>query len=630
MLDYRERKELRDYLEEQRLNRRLIVVRVLFALLFAACLAGFWYLQVVEGEQYRMQADSNRLRQEVIHPLRGNMFDRFGRPLVANRTAFSVVLNREQLEDPEGVTGEVAPLLGVEQPSLMERIQRYSKRPSFEPALLKQDVDLREIAALEARKYEIPAITVRTEARRYYPEGNSLAHVVGYVGEATEAQLAANPAMRLGDLIGKTGLEMSYDTVLRGEPGEQLVEVNSIGRPLGPVFVRTPPRPGQDLYLTLDIDLQNRMVEAFGDEVGAAVFLDPRNGEILALGSFPSFDPNMFVSEFSPEEWDSINSDLRHPMQNRALSSKYSPGSTFKLLVGLAALEAGVIDENTVINCPGSATFYGRRFGCWKKGGHGPMNLHSAIVHSCNVYFYTVGQRLGIEAIADYAARVGLGSPSGVDIPGERAGTVPSSEWSRRVRGEPWYPGETISVSIGQGPMEVTVLQMANLAAAIANGGPIYRPRIVRPGRGVPVTPEPIHTLALSDKTLTAIRKAMWGVVQETGTGQRARLPNISVLGKTGTVQVFQASAGVDSDDLPKNMRDHAWFVGYAPMEHPEIAFAVFVEHGGHGGTISAPIVRKVLELYFNRDRRPGLGPAPLEPEPGTEPPLVASATRDR
>ncbi len=630
MLDYRDRKELRDYLEERRLNGRLLIVRVLFALLFTACLSGLYYLQVAEGERYAALSDSNRLHRAVIHPLRGNMYDRRRRALVANRTSFNVVIDREKLRDVDSAVRLLAPILDLDEKTLRQRIERYRSRPAFEAAILKEDVDLSEIARLEARRYEIPQISITTEAKRYYPQGPALAHVVGYVGEASEAQLEADPQMQMGDIVGKAGLEKAHDDRLRGQSGEQLVEVNSVGRAIGPVFVGTHPTPGNDLYLTLDMDLQLALVKAFGEEAGAGVFLDPRNGEILAMASLPAFDPNLFASRFTPDEWRAIGGNPLHPMQDRVISSTFSPGSTFKLLIGIAALEEGVADEATAVHCSGGAYFYGRRFGCWKEKGHGLVDFHRAIVQSCNVFFYTIGQRLGIDRIARYAKEIGFGEPTGVDLAGEKGGVVPSPEWKMATRKEPWYAGETISVSIGQGPMLVTALQMADMAACVANGGKIYKPRLVRSGPDVTVTPELIHDVKLSSHTLAVLRSAMWGVVHESGTGVRAGLPDVDVVGKTGTVQVFKASAGVESDKLSKAMRDHAWFVGYAPRENPVIAFAVFVEHGGHGGSISAPIVHDVLQVHFNRDRLPGLVPSPVTPRSTPQPPLVARAEKAR
>jgi penicillin-binding protein 2 len=628
MLDYRERKELRDYLEERRLNRRLILVRVILIVLFLSCLGGTYYLQVVSGERYRVLADHNRLRKEVIRPLRGKMYDRKGKTLVANRTARNVVLDREKPANILKTVNRVAPVLGLTEEMLLDRIGRYDARPSFEPAILAEDVHLEQIAWFEARRDEFPEIAVTTESRRDYLFKSELAHVVGYVGEATDAQLAADPGMTLGDIVGKSGLEKVYDESLRGRRGERLVEVNSIGRPLGELHVTSPPEAGRDIYLSIDRDLQEKLVTAFEDEVGAGVFLDPNNGEILALVSRPAFKPLQFTSRFSPETWNSIINDPLHPLQNRAISSTYSPGSTFKLVVAVAALEEGIINEGTAIRCRGAARFYGRRFGCWKKGGHGAVTVHRALVQSCNVFFYTVGQQLGIERIARYAKEIGFSAATRIDLTGERAGTVPSPEWKERTYGERWYPGETISVAIGQGPIEVTALQMANMAACIANGGPIYRPHVTRAEAGVSHPAEILKKASFSSHTLDVIRRAMWGVVHESGTGGRARLANVEVVGKTGTVQVYKASAGVDADELPKDMRDHSWFVGYAPRDKPEIAFAVFVEHGGHGGTSSAPIVRKVLALRFSPDRRPGLGVTP-SPVPA-DPAVIARATTAR
>jgi penicillin-binding protein 2 len=336
-------------------------------------------------------------------------------------------------------------------------------------------------------------------------------------------------------------------------------------------------------------------VEALGEEVGAGVFMDPRNGEILAVASTPTYDPNIFAGKVSPEAWTAILHDPRRPLHDRAIASFYAPGSTFKVVMAIAGLETGTVSPGTKVTCRGSVNLYGRNFLCWKKGGHGTVSIEKALAHSCNVYFYTLGKNLGIEPIHEYGARFKLGSPTGVDLPGEATGVLPSDAWKRRVHGERWYPGETISVSIGQGLLAVTPVQMATAMSGIATAG-LPKPHLVL-GEGV----EPVD-LGISPEVLRIVRSALEEAVKR-GTGRRAALKEIAVAGKTGTAQVYKHSAGIDSDELPKEERDHAWFVGYAPADDPRIAFAVVVEHGGHGGTSAAPVAREVLEVFFSNKR---------------------------
>jgi penicillin-binding protein 2 len=448
-------------------------------------------------------------------------------------------------------------------------------------------------------------VRVVVEHRRLYEGGTAAAHLIGYVGEISVRQLQSgelNPA-RSGDVVGKSGLERAFQQELAGEPGVRLSAVNASGREIDELPGGTPPRSGAEIRLTVDLALQQTLVKAFDERVGSAVFLDPQSGDILALSSFPDFDPNLFAGRFTREDWERLARDPDHPLQNRAARSQYSAGSTFKLVVAAAALEVGGLDPSRRIFCPGHATFYKRKRRCHFEGGHGWVNLHQALLHSCNVYFYHLGKELGIEPLASYARKLGLGQATGAGLTGEEAGLVPDEAWSRKVRGTPWYPGETISVSIGQGPLLVTPLQMAALAGALGSGGFVPL-RLVHSIDGRPwLGDRSVRPLDLQPRTLDILRRAARGVVQQDGTGRQARLrrhPEIEVAGKTGTVQVVKASAGVDSLELPEDLRDHSWFVGYAPADRPTIAFAVFVEHGGHGGDQAAPIARDVLDVYFD------------------------------
>jgi penicillin-binding protein 2 len=480
-------------------------------------------------------------------------------------------------------------------------------RPLFEPLVVREDVKLAELARIEVRREDFPSAEVRQHVRRHYPERELAAHAVGYVGEVSEAQLVAQgpAALERGEIVGKSGIERAYDEPLRGMRGWMVVSVNSIGRQVGEARVLKQPGHGSPVRVTLDLRMQRALLTALGGETGAGVFMDPRTGDILALVSTPAFDPNLFADGISREAWQALSSDPRRLMHDRAIASFYAPGSTFKVVMAIAGLETGVLSPTDRVYCGGSTVIYGHTRLCWKKGGHGSVDVEQALAHSCNVFFYKLGQELGIERIHEYGKRFGLGSLSGVDVPGEEPGILPSNEWKLAAHREPWYPGDTISVAIGQGLLAVTPIQMARMMSAVANGGKLPTPHLAQDR-------EPhVEDVGISPRTIAIVRKALQMVVDE-GTGQRATAGNFTVAGKTGTAQVFKHSAGIDADKMEKAERDHAWFVGYSPAEDPRVAFAVVVEHGGHGGTSAAPIVRAVLEAMFAEDSET---PA----EPGTD-----------
>ena len=594
-MDYRERWELKEYLIEQRLERRVTLFHAGALLLLLGYLLAFWYLQGVRGEEYAHLAENNRLREIPLLPIRGVIVDRRGEIIASTRPSLRLLWRREDAGDPEEQLRRLETVLSVPFDKLVERLENAASRPDFVPAVLKEDLTLGELAPIEARREWFPSVEFQQTARRTYPAGPAVAHVLGYVGEVSEQELAAStrdaPLYR-GDIVGKTGLERFYDERVRGERGSKFVTVNNLGRQLGEGRPGTLPHNGDDLALTLDLSLQRTLVEALGDETGAGVFMDARTGEILAMVSTPAYDPNAFAGGISPAAWTAIVEDPRRPLHDRAIASFYAPGSTFKVIMAIAGLETGAVSPSTTVTCTGSVNMYGRNFLCWKKGGHGTVSIHKALAHSCNVYFYVLGRNLGIEPIHEYGARFKLGMSSGVDLPGEATGVLPSDAWKRRVHGERWYPGETISVAIGQGLLAITPLQLATMIAGVATGN-LPGPHLVEGQGGEPVN------LGISSETLRIVRAALEEAVAQ-GTGRNAALPDVSVAGKTGTAQVFKHSAGIDADKLPKAERDHALFIGYAPVADPEIAFAVAVEHGGHGGTSAAPIARKVLEVYFN------------------------------
>jgi penicillin-binding protein 2 len=604
-MDYRERWELKEYQSEQRLGRRATLLHVIIVLVLVAFLGVFWYLQIVKGSEFALLAENNRLRRIALPPTRGVVLDRRDEVLASTRPALNLVLVRDGLTDAEGQLKRLEGFLGIPYDTLNSRLQAMRHRPTFEPLVIKEDVQLSDIAKVEARREWFPSVEIEQTALRDYPDGPAIAHAVGYVGEVNESQLAkiADGSLQQGDIVGKTGVEREYDEILRGRRGWRLQTVNSLGRPFGASQPGRDPTDGLPLHLTIDKRLQRKLVEALADEVGSGIFMDPHTGEVLALASTPGYDPNVFTAPVSRTTWTALISDPRHPLNDRAISSFYAPGSTFKVLMSVVGLETGAITPETTVSCSGSAMIYNRRFMCWKKGGHGTVDVHRALVQSCNVFYYLLGRKVGIDAISKYAKMFGIGELSGIDIPGESRGNPPSVEWKQRVHKEQWYPGDTISVSIGQGLLAVTPVQMATMISAVANGGTLVRPHLARD------TKTEATKLPVASGTLALIRDALADVVEE-GTATRAQLGPIHVAGKTGTAQVFKKSVGVDADKQPKDERDHAWFIGYAPAEKPEIAFAIVIEHGGHGGTTAAPVARKVLEVFFE-DRLPPKEPVP-------------------
>lgn len=614
-MDYRERWELKDYLVSRTLERRILLFHASLLLLLGGFLLNFWYLQGVNGDEYAILAENNRMRRIPVKPTRGAIHDKNGLVIASTRPSLGLMLRREGSRDLAAQLEPLAAVLGTTEVELNERLAHMRHRPLFEPLVLHDDVGLRELARIESRREWFPSVEVREVARRHYPEGELVAHVIGYVGQASESELSGSEGLQLGDIVGKSGVERTYDDDLRGDRGWMLVSVNSLGRQMGEARMEREPDHGKELALTLDLRLQRTLYRALGDEAGAGIFIDPRNGEVLALVSTPSFDPNLFADGFTQETWQAIVDDPRRPLHDRAIASFYAPGSTFKVVLAVAGLETGTISTSDRTYCNGGKTFYGRRRLCWKRGGHGWVNLQKALAHSCNVYFYELGQKLGIDKIHEYGAILGLGARTGIDVPGEEPGILPSQAWKQQAHRERWYPGDTISVAIGQGFLAVTPIQMATMISAVANGDHVPTPHLVRPEEG---TVPPRLPVSISPTTLSIVRAALKQAVDE-GTGRAARLGAFSVAGKTGTAQVYKHSAGVDSDKLPKAERDHAWFVGYAPAEEPTIAFAVVVEHGGHGGVLAAPVVRKVLEVFFETDT-------------GTEPPaqVARASTQER
>jgi penicillin-binding protein 2 len=576
------------------------MVALLFVLGF-----GFWNAQIVQFSYYQQRAEQNRVREIPLLAPRGRLYDREHRILADNRPSYNIILIREN--SPHSIE-KTAEMLGsgisMSKEDVLERINRSIKRriPKFRPILLKEDVSVGDIAFVKAHRYELPEISVELQPRRRYVEGELAAHALGYVGEVTEAELGTKEFenFKAGDQIGKTGLEREYNQLLVGKDGFKRVIVNSFGREMGQLEEQ-PYIAGNDVVTTIDLDLQRAAEDLIGDRAGAVVALDPRTGEVLAMVSKPAYDPNLFATRISSIDWNNLINDPRNPMQNRAIQSRFSPGSVFKVFMAAAGLEAGTLNPLRSVYCPGYATFYGHTFACDKHEGHGTISLHKAIVSSCNVFFYNVGNELGISRIHQYATMMGLGRKTGVDLPNEDAGLIPSEAWKQRVYKAKWYAGETISVAIGQGYVSITPIQAAWAMAGLTTGGRLKQPHFVNPEElkkaGLPAGEVLEEDYPIHESTVDIVTTAMWGVVNEDGTGFRAKIEGFDVAGKTGTAQVVGKQANLKGQAY----KDNAWFVGFAPYRNPEIVVAAFVENGGWGAEAAAPVAHAVLETYYRK-----------------------------
>ncbi len=611
-------------------NFRIDLARALVSLGFVILIGTYWYLQFIKGSYYRSLSENNRLRSLPIHAVRGVILDRHGRVLTENEPAFNLLLYRREVRDLPATNRFLASGLGLEADEVDQRLARAKGTREFVPVRLAEDVDPETVATTEAHSPEHPELAIEITEKRRYKDSPRAAHILGYLGEPSPDQIRKEPErFRSGDPVGLAGIEAVYNARLAGTPGERTVVVDSLGREVIEA-AKKGAVAGRSLPLSIDLRLQAIAESYFADKVGAAVALDPNTGEILTLVSSPDFDPNAFVGRVSQEEWGKLIGDDRHPLQNRVIQNAYSPGSIFKIVMAYAGLEKRVIRSDEKIFCPGSASFYGNVYRCHKAGGHGLVDMRRALEVSCDVYFYNVGRRLGIDAIAEAAVRFGLGSPTGIDLMGEKKGLVPSEAWSRSARRQPWYAGETISVAIGQGPLLVTPIQMARMIAAVANGGRLIEPHLAalpvvdaaKRQRPYPAAP----AIAFSPGNLEVIKDGLFSVVNGgSGTAAVARVAGLDVCGKTGTVQVVRQKKGTKSENLPYKFRDHAWFVAFAPRENPRLALAIFVEHGGHGGSVAAPLAAELFRAYLLDQwpaERPAVGerPEPDEPEPGFVP----------
>lgn len=620
-----------DPAELKMLKKRLDIATGIIIFFLAILATRLWFLQIHSGTDYARMSESNRIRIQQIMAPRGNILDRNDRLIITNRPRFNVVWVREDAPDPDDAIKNLARILDEDISVLLDRIRAGADQPRYLPTRLKEDIDWKTLVIIENNHFNLPGVRIEVLPARDYLFNNFASHTIGYLGEISQEELKESrfAAYLRGDLVGKQGVEKIFESTLKGEKGRNYLEVDVHGFEQRQVKLQDP-LPGNDLRLTLDIDMQLAAEEAMADKAGAVVVMETNTGRILALSSMPPLPLQKFVGGIPSKVWNELLNDHMTPLIHKPVQGQYPPGSTYKIVTALAALSEGIVTPDTVHYCSGSLNFGNRRYGCWKKGGHGAVNLHQALVESCDVYFYQVGQKLGVDTIARYARSMGLGRKTGIDLEHEKSGLIPTAEWKRQRHKEPWQDGETLSIAIGQGFNLATPLQICQMTAATVNGGILYRPQLVEtvmgPGGEVVKRFAPIvdGKVLSSPRALSLVRDALVGVVNDPrGTAKVARIDGITVGGKTGTSQVVRLAhiAHLPTAEIPYRFRDHAWFTAFAPAENPEIAVTVLVEHGGSGSGAAAPIAKLVLKRYF--DLKAGVFPeqeeavaAPQDPDP--------------
>ncbi|MBU4389576.1 MAG: penicillin-binding protein 2 [Proteobacteria bacterium] len=594
-------------------KKRLTGVVFLVLTAFLVLIARLFYLQVIEGNELRRLSENNCIRLQNIDPSRGLIFDRNGKLLVDNRPSFDLNIILKDAKPVEHTIEMLSQYINVPATELMAKISRNKGISSYTPILLKQDIGRDALAAIEVHKYDLPGIVVSVKPRRHYIYKQSAAHLIGYLGEISSDELKSGKysGYNAGDYIGKFGVEKTYESILRGNRGGRQVEVNAAGQVVR-VLRTVDAVPGHNIYLSIDCLLQKKAEELLEGLAGAVIAMEPATGRILAMSSSPAFDQNAFVNGMSHEQWDSLVSNPFRPMENKAINAEYPPASTYKIVTAIAGLEEGIIDANTSFYCPGYYKCGDRVFRCWEKRGHDKVNVVKALAESCDVFFYQVGQKLGVDRLAWYARACGLGSATGVDLDHEAKGLIPTAAWKKRRTGIGWQLGETLSVAIGQGYDLTTPLQMTTLISGIANGGTRYKPLILRKvetAEGEIVNENNSKVtgkLPVSQRTLEIVRKGLWEAVNKRkGTAWIAHVDDVDISGKTGTAQLVSrtgndASSSIDKADKFNHLKPHAWFVAYAPSKEPKIAVVVIVEHGEHGSSAAAPIARELITTYLS------------------------------
>lgn len=586
-------------------KRRIFGLSITAAAMFFLLLTRLWYLQILESDNLLDQSENNRLRFVPVAAPRGAILDRNGKVIVSNSPSFSVAVIPQDVKDKDALIDSLSRYLNLDRAELLEKWQKGKGRAKYYPIIVASGITRDQLEFLEENRLRLAGVDIEMKPVREYANGMLAAHLLGYLGEISESEMDIEQfnEYNAGDYVGKSGIERSWEKELHGADGGRQIEVDARGRFLRTV-TETNPTIGNSLVLTIDLDLQKQTEQAFGDKAGAAVVMDVNSGEILAFVSNPGFDPSLFTGRMSPEQWKSYLEDKRHPLENKALKGQYPPGSTFKVITALAGLEEGLIDENTTVDCGGSYTVGNNTFKCWNKKGHGRVNLKQALKESCDVYFYQLGERLGVDKIAAYAKKFGLGEPLGIGLDNEKGGMIPTAAWKEKKYGKKWYRGETLPVAIGQGYVLTTPIQLASMIATVANEGTIYQPQLVKrvvdpDGRVVKeFKPRIIARTGIRPASFKAVKDGLLAVVNDAhGTGAMARLYEVKVAGKTGTSQVVKLRD--NQGNVPYQFRDHALFVGFAPYDKPEVAVGVIVEHGEHGGGAAAPIAGRILRAYF-------------------------------
>jgi penicillin-binding protein 2 len=599
-------KFLRFVSDHSRSNRNLLWLSIFVSVVFSLLIMRLWYLQIIKVENFQDLSESNRLRMVPVAASRGTIFDRNGKVLVNNRPSFSVAAIPQEVRDREVLIDRLSRILGLDRSELLDKWSKGKSRAKYFPIILASGISRDQLETLEENRFELPGVDIQMHPVRDYPNETLASHLLGYLGQMSEQEMDSGQYARYnpGDYVGKSGIERSWEKELHGVDGGRQLEVDAMGRVLKTVN-ETSPTMGDSLKLTIDLEMQKAAEDAFGEQAGAAVAMDVNTGEILAFVSKPDFDPSLFSEGLSSKQWKEYLDDKRHPLENKALKGQYPPGSTFKIITALAGLGEGMIDGSSTVVCNGSYKVGRRTFHCWKRSGHGTVNLQKALQESCDVYFYKLGERLGVDKIAKYAKKFGMGLPLGIGLENEKSGLIPTSEWKEKRFGKKWMRGETLPVAIGQGYVLATPIQLASMISTVANEGTVYKPYLVQsiadPAGNVirEFHPEILTRITgIKPESYRMVKQGLFSVVNAPGgTGSAARLNEVEVAGKTGTSQVVKL--GVQKGNLPYQYRDHALFVAFAPYEKPEVAVAVVVEHGEHGGSAAAPVARAIFSKYF-------------------------------
>ncbi len=592
------------------LKQRIIGVSVCIIFAFAVVFLRFIYLQIIKGDEFRLLSEKNAVRLTGIKAPRGLILDRNKKILVDNRPSFNLKIMLEDAGDVKETMTKVSQMMDTPFEDLMKKISDAGKGAFYKPVTLQDDISRDHLAIIEAHKFDLPGVFIDIEPTRHYIHKKTASHLLGYLGEVNNDELLSGkyPNVKTGDSIGRYGVEKSFETYLQGKRGGRQIEVDANGRTIK-VLKTVEPITGLDLKLTIDLDLQQIAEKMLEDKHGAVVALDPNTGDVLVLASAPGFDQNDFVGGINSKKWKALMTDRGKPMTNKAIQGEYPPASTYKIITSIAALEEKEIDIHTTAYCPGFFRYGNRVYRCWNKNGHGEISIIDAISQSCDVFYYQAGDKVGVDALAKYAMGCGLNKKTGILLEGEKKGLIPTSSWKKKRFNESWHRGETLSIAIGQGYDLVTPLQMAVFIAAVGNGGTLYRPRIVSAIEGSQgnlikeIPTESAGKLPVGKKTLEIIQKGLLKVVDDDrGTAKRIRLKHVKIAGKTGTAQVFSVKSGekLKTEHLDFYLRDHAWFICYAPAENPVIAISVLIEHGAHGSTAAAPIAAALIGRYIN------------------------------